>query len=69
MILQHDTPEDFVIATGEQHTVKDFTEKAFAGKVPALMRKDMMYSQVKCLYVSTPNGSVQQMWTIFGEIL
>lgn len=30
MILQHDIPEDFVIATGEQHTVRDFTEKAFA---------------------------------------
>ena len=30
MILQHEMPEDFVIATGEQHTVRDFTEKAFA---------------------------------------
>ena len=30
MILQHHTPEDFVIATGEQHTVRDFTQKAFA---------------------------------------
>ena len=30
MILQHETPEDFVIATGEQHTVRDFTERAFA---------------------------------------
>ena len=30
MMLQHNTPEDFVIATGEQHTVRDFTEKAFA---------------------------------------
>lgn len=30
MILQHDEPDDFVIATGEQHTVRDFTEKAFA---------------------------------------
>ena len=30
MMLQHDNPEDFVIATGEQHTVRDFTEKAFA---------------------------------------
>lgn len=29
LILQHETPEDFVIATGEQHTVRDFTEKAF----------------------------------------
>lgn len=29
MILQQDKPEDFVIATGEQHTVRDFTERAF----------------------------------------
>lgn len=36
MILQHDTPEDFVIATGEQHTVRDFTEKAFAANGIAL---------------------------------
>lgn len=30
MILQQEKPQDFVIATGEQHTVRDFTEKAFA---------------------------------------
>lgn len=30
LILQHSEPDDFVIATGEQHTVRDFTEKAFA---------------------------------------
>ena len=30
MMLQHNKPEDFVIATGEQHTVRDFTEKTFA---------------------------------------
>ena len=29
LILQHETPEDFVIATGVQHTVRDFTERAF----------------------------------------
>ncbi len=29
LMLQHDKPDDFVIATGEQHTVRDFTEKAF----------------------------------------
>lgn len=29
LMLQHDIPEDFVIATGEQHTVRDFTEKVF----------------------------------------
>ena len=30
LILQQEAPDDFVIATGEQHTVRDFTEKAFA---------------------------------------
>ncbi len=30
MILQHPTPEDFVIATGEYHTVREFTTLAFA---------------------------------------
>lgn len=29
MILQHDRPDDFVIATGEQHTVREFTTLAF----------------------------------------
>jgi len=29
MMLQHDTPEDFVIATGEYHTVREFATLAF----------------------------------------
>ena len=29
-ILQQDTPEDFVLATNETHTVREFTELAFA---------------------------------------
>ena len=29
LILQNDRPDDYVIATGEQHTVRDFCEKAF----------------------------------------
>lgn len=29
MILQHDVPEDFVIATGEQYSVRDFCNYAF----------------------------------------
>ena len=29
LMLQHDTPEDFVIATGEQHSVREFTERSF----------------------------------------
>lgn len=30
LIMQQQQPDDFVIATGVQHTVRDFTEKAFA---------------------------------------
>jgi GDPmannose 4,6-dehydratase len=30
LMLQHDKPEDFVIATGEMHTVREFCQIAFA---------------------------------------
>ena len=30
LIMQHDVPEDFVIATGEMHTVREFCTLAFA---------------------------------------
>lgn len=30
LMLQQETPEDFVVATGEAHSVKEFVEKAFA---------------------------------------
>ena len=30
LMLQQDKPDDYVLATGEQHTVRDFTERAFA---------------------------------------
>jgi len=30
MMLQHDTPDDFVLATGEMHSIKEFIELAFS---------------------------------------
>lgn len=30
LMLQQDVPDDFVIATGEQHSVREFTQRAFA---------------------------------------
>ena len=30
MMLQQDEPDDFVVATGEMHMVREFVEKAFA---------------------------------------
>ena len=32
LMLQQDEPEDFVIATGEEHSVKEFVEKSFTKK-------------------------------------
>jgi GDPmannose 4,6-dehydratase len=29
MMLQQDKPDDFVIATGETHSVREFLEKSF----------------------------------------
>jgi GDPmannose 4,6-dehydratase len=29
LMLQHHEPDDFVIATGESHTVREFAERAF----------------------------------------
>jgi len=30
LMLQHDTPEDFVVATGETHSIREFLDLAFA---------------------------------------
>jgi GDPmannose 4,6-dehydratase len=30
LILQEDEPDDYVLATGESHSVREFVEKAFA---------------------------------------
>lgn len=30
LMLQHDTPDDYVVATGETHSVKEFLEEVFA---------------------------------------
>lgn len=75
MIMQHETPEDFVIATGEQHTVRDFTEKhslqtalPSAGKAPVWKKKATMQKPAKCWYVSIRNGSVRPTLITSGAI-
>ena len=70
LIMQQDVPEDFVIATGEQHTVRDFTEKAFAANGITLRWEGNGIDE-KGYDVATGklrSGSVRRMWTIFGEI-
>ena len=54
-MLQQDTPEDFVIATGESHSVREFVERAFhevgvevvwEGSGPAEVGKDVATGRV-----------------------
>ena len=58
LILQQEVPEDFVIATGEQNTVRDFTERAFRAngielrwREAAWTRRDMTKLPERCWYV------------------
>ncbi len=46
LMLQHSTPEDFVIATGEAHTVREFVEKAFGVVGIHLIWKDSGIDEV-----------------------
>jgi len=39
MRMQQDEPDDYVLATGETHTVREFVEKAFACVGPTIKWK------------------------------
>ncbi|XP_058411375.1 GDP-mannose 4,6 dehydratase isoform X1 [Diceros bicornis minor] len=52
LMLQNDEPEDFVIATGEVHSVREFVEKSFLhiGKTIVFFPLDLLWSP----YISIP---------------
>ena len=67
LMLQQDKPDDYVIATGEQYSVKDFVDKAapffgfnISGWVKVLMKLDMIGVQRDRLYQLIKNISVLQ---------
>ena len=65
LILQHDSPEDFVIATGVQHSVREFTELAF--KHAGIMLRfegEGMNEKGICESVSNP-----EMQSLVGKVL
>jgi len=41
LMLQQDKPDDFVIATGETHSVREFAEKVFT-------KLDLDYNELFC---------------------
>ena len=48
-MLQQDQPEDFVVATGETHSVKEFCELAFARIGMKILWKGSGISEVMCV--------------------
>ncbi len=75
LIMQQDEPDDYVIATGVQHTVREFTTLAFkyestlSGRVRALMSRVLIRQQARCLLKYQKSSIVLQTLLIFGEIL
>ena len=48
LILQNDTPDDFVLATGETHTVREFVEAAFEEVGTKIIWKGAGVEEVGC---------------------
>lgn len=78
LMLQQPTPDDYVIATGESHTVRDFVELAFAmvGLDPAAhVRRDPRYfrpAEVDALLGDASKARAQLGWrprTRFEELV
>ena len=59
LMLQHGAPEDFVIATGEAHTVREFVEKAFGVAGIHLIWKDSGIDEVGIIEFIDPSTAVQ----------
>ncbi len=68
-MLQHPTPEDFVIATGESHTLHDFVEAAFksVGKdISLYLEEDAQMirpSEIMCSYADVSKAARLLGWT------
>lgn len=64
LVLQHEKPEDFVIGTGEVHSVREFTEKAFqhvgisivyVQSKQSLIRAQMLNIHIRAIYTRKIN--------------
>ena len=57
LILQNDKPEDFVIATGVQHSVREFTDLAFkTAGITLEFKGEGMHEVGVCVAVSNPEN-------------
>ncbi len=77
-IVQHETPQDFVIGTGETHSVQEFVEKAFAyagidwQKHVKIDKKYFRPIEVESLMADTSKSKKELNWEpkiIFDDLL
>lgn len=67
-IVQHETPQDFVIGTGETHSVQEFVEKAFAyagidwQKHVKIDKKYFRPTEVESLMADTSKSKKELSW-------
>lgn len=73
-MLQHDKPEDFVIATGVQHTVREFTTLAFhyvgielEWQGSGIHEKGINKANGKVVVEVSEAFTVPRMWSICGR--
>ena len=74
LMLQHDKPEDFVIATGVQHTVREFTTLAFhyvgielEWQGSGIHEKGINKANGKVVVEVSEAFTVPRMWSICGR--
>ncbi|MBR5971911.1 MAG: GDP-mannose 4,6-dehydratase [Paludibacteraceae bacterium] len=70
LILQQEKPEDFVIATGVQHSVREFAYQAFkAAGIELKFEGEGLYEKGVCVAVTQPVIGVKPSETLVGKVL
>lgn len=70
LILQQEKPEDFVIATGVQHSVREFAYQAFkAAGIELKFEGEGLYEKGVCVSVHQPIVGVKPSETLVGKVL
>ena len=70
LILQQEKPEDFVIATGVQHSVREFAYQAFkAAGIELKFEGEGLYEKGICVAVTQPVIGVKPSETLVGKVL
>lgn len=69
LILNQDKPKDYVLASGETHSVKDFVSKAFsAAGIPGLWSGEGLSSKFRLFQENTTMAEISEKWFRPAEV-